>query len=396
MKVAVVGGGAAGFFLAVNLKEMMPHLHVTILEKGSCVLRKVAVSGGGRFNCTNTFDGVSDLRWVYPRGHRLMKRLFNVFGPADARHWFERHGVSLTVQPDHCVFPASQDSQTIIDCFTSEARRLGVEVRTNCRIDSLQQLSDYDFIAFTPGGLSPSVASLLEGEGIDVVAPCPSLFTFNIADQRLRALQGLVIDNVSVMLPGTKHRASGPLLITHWGVSGPAVLRLSSYAAGFLKEKGYRSPLLVNWVGDSHDGIMSTLHAIASQNPDRQVVNLRPYDLPSRLWQHLAEKSLGQRAHTPWGNLNAREMQRLCSVLESDSYQIDGRAAFKDEFVTAGGVALPQVNPNTLESRQRPRLYFAGEVLDVDGITGGFNFQCAWTTAYVAASAIAQAAASGE
>lgn len=392
MRTAVVGGGAAGFFLAINLKEMLPQMEVTILERSQRVLAKVGVSGGGRCNCTNSFAGVSDLSQVYPRGHRLLKRLFKQFDYRDAYQWFERHGVRLTTQADNCVFPASQDSQTIINCFLSEARRHQIEIGTGVRVENLDTLmSDYDFVAVCTGG-SPRLEGLrwLADAGHEIAAPVPSLFTLSIDDAVLRSLMGTVVENVTIGIPGTKLRADGPLLVTHWGVSGPAVLRLSSYAARHLSEADYRVPLAVNWTGRREPEVLGELQSLMSRQPQKQLQTVRPFALPARLWEYLLQKTLGARAQNRWQNLNAKELNRLTNTLVNDQYTTSGRAAFRDEFVTCGGVALGSVNPATLESRHVPRLYFAGEVLDIDGVTGGFNFQAAWTTAYTVASAIAR------
>ena len=428
MKTAIVGGGAAGFFLAVNLKEMVPEMDVCIFERGQRVLRKVELSGGGRCNCTNSFEHVADLSEVYPRGHRLMKRLFNVFDHRDAYAWFERHGVHLVTQDDACVFPASQDAHTITGCFLDEAHRLGTSIRTGSAIESLSQLRDYDFIAVTTGGcpkihtphstlhpshstlhtspstlhtspstLHPSPSThhtsptwpLLEEAGVELVEPVPSLFTFNIADDQLRALMGIVSE-ATVMIPGTKMKAQGPLLITHWGMSGPAILRLSSYGARLLHENHYRLPLAVNWTGLRPDEVLAEIQLTAATHPQKKPTSVRPFGLTGRLWEYLVGKSLGHRATTTWAALSRKELNRLANTLTNDEYQIAGRAPFKDEFVTCGGIALSSVNASTLESKSRPGLYFAGEVLDIDGVTGGFNFQAAWTTAYVVASSIAR------
>ena len=390
MRTAVVGGGAAGFFLAVNLKEMVPQMEVTILERGQRVLAKVEVSGGGRCNCTNSFDGVGDLSQVYPRGYRLLKRLFRQFDYHDAYTWFERHGVRLTTQDDGCVFPASQDSHTIINCFLGEARRHDIKICTGVKVEVLADLSEYDYVAVCTGG-SPRTEGLrwLADAGHEVVPPVPSLFTMSIADEALTALMGTVVEQAQAMIPGTKLRADGPLLITHWGVSGPAILRLSSYAARHLAEAGYKMPLSINWTGLREPEVLSALQAVMAQNPQKQLQSVRPCGLPSRLWDYLLQKTLGERATNRWQNLNQKELNRLSNVLTNDSYLTAGRAAFRDEFVTCGGIALTSVNPATLESRHVPNLYFAGEVLDIDGVTGGFNFQAAWTTAYVVALAIA-------
>ena len=395
MKTAIVGGGAAGFFLAINLKEMCPEMEVTIFEKSKRVLAKVEISGGGRCNCTNSFAEVRDLQEVYPRGHRLMKRLMKGFSQEDAYAWFERHGVRLTTQEDQCVFPMSQDSHTIINCFLAEARRHGVGIRTEVRIDSLDQLSDFDYIAVTTGGMTTHGDRSRElfdrpVGPVPVSRPVPSLFTFRIDDERLHALMGTVVENVVTMIPGTKLRAEGPLLVTHWGMSGPAILKLSSYGARLLAESGYQAPLAVNWTNHRDTEVMTMLDEMMIRHPQKQLKTMAPCGLPVRLWSYLLEKCLGERSNGRWGSLNKKEQNRLANLLSGgDGYQIAGRAPFKDEFVTCGGIELSAVNPSTLESRDVPRLYFAGEVLDIDGITGGFNFQAAWTTAYTVACAIA-------
>ena len=386
MRTAIVGGGAAGFFAAINLKEMCPEMQVTIFEKSKKVLAKVEVSGGGRCNCTNSFEAVTDLQQVYPRGHRLLKRLFKTFDYRDAYEWFEAHGVRLTTQDDNCVFPMSQDSHTIINMFLAEAKRHGIEIRTQCKIESLEQLKDYDFKVITTGGGTASMA------GVPTIEAVPSLFTFSIEDEALRALMGTVVEDATASIPGTKFKSCGPLLITHWGMSGPAILKLSSHAARELHERNYQMPLAVNWTSLKEPEIQQELHEIIIRHPQKQIATIRPLGLPSRLWDYLVAKTLGERAQNRWQNLNQKELNRLTNALCNDQYKIAGRAAFKDEFVTCGGVDLAAVNTNTLESKTLPQLYFAGEVLDIDGITGGFNFQAAWTTAYVVSMAINQQA----
>ncbi len=387
MRIAIVGGGAAGFFCAINLKEMNPACEVTIFEKSKKVLAKVEVSGGGRCNCTNSFASVSDLSQVYPRGHRLLKRLFKTFDYRDAYEWFERHGVRLVTQDDDCVFPASQDSHTIINLFLAEARRHHIEIRTQSKIESLEELSEFDRVVITTGGNTASMA------GVPAIDAVPSLFTFSIEDSALRALMGTVVEGATAYIPGTNFRATGPLLITHWGMSGPAILKLSSYAARELHDHNYQMPLAINWISgkvDHQEAAKAEILKLQAQNAMLKVSKVRPFNLPSRLWSYLIDKALGERAQNRWQNLNQKELNRLVNTLCNDSYQIAGRAAFKDEFVTCGGIDLSAVNPNTLESKHLPHVYFAGEVLDIDGITGGFNFQAAWTTAYTVARAISQ------
>ena len=350
-------------------------MEVTIFEKSKKVLAKVEVSGGGRCNCTNSFESVRDLSQVYPRGHRLMKRLFKTFNYRDAYAWFENHGVRLVTQEDECVFPASQDSHTIINLFLAEARRHHIDIRTQNKITSLDELADYDYKVITTGGASLSSITVPE-----LVEGVPSLFTFSIADEALRGLMGTVVEAATAYIPGTNFKASGPLLITHWGMSGPAILKLSSYAARELHDHQYQMPLAVNWCSEKD---------AAARHPQKQLASIRPFNLPSRLWSYLLEKTLGERAQYRWQHLTQKDLNRLTNCLCNDGYQIAGRAAFKDEFVTCGGVSLSSVDPNTLESKHLPRVFFAGEVLDIDGVTGGFNFQAAWTTAYVVAQAIA-------
>ena len=437
MKTAIIGGGAAGFFLAITLKELCPQMHVTIFERSQHLLRKVKVSGGGRCNCTNTFADIRDLSECYPRGHRLMKRLMKGFSERDAYAWFERHGVPLTVQPDHCVFPAAQDSQTIIDCFLRHARRLSIDIRLSTPITSITPFSStegalppsprceaaftsaegaspraagaftvegtaFDFLVLTTGG-QPRLDSLrwLADLGHEIEPPVPSLFTFSIEDSALRALMGTVVEGAIASIPGTKFRATGPVLITHWGVSGPAILKLSSYAARHLADNAYRAPLAINWTGLNEEQARAELSALLAANPRKQLATLRPFGLPSRLWHYLLSKATASSALAPAGSvpgsspaeaISKKTLNRLVALLTADNYTIASRAPFKDEFVTCGGVALSAVNPSTLESRHCPRLYFAGELLDIDGITGGFNFQAAWTTAHTVARSIAAAA----
>lgn len=387
-RTAIVGGGAAGFFAAICLKERMPQMEVDVYERSGRVLAKVEISGGGRCNCTNSFEAVTDLQQVYPRGHRLLKRLFNVFGPKDAYAWFESHGVRLVTQADHCVFPQSQDAHTIINMFLAEAHRHHVNIKTGVKISALSQLADYDVIIVTTGGQPRS-------EGLQWLEhpfeqPVPSLFTFQINDKALQALMGIVAEEATAFIPSTKWRASGPLLVTHWGMSGPAILRLSSYAARCLAENDYRLPLAVNWTGKTEEEVRQQLESIRTRCDKRLVRTLRAFGLNARLWEYLSEKCLGEKADSRWLDLSKKDMNRLVNGLTNDTYEIAGRAAFKDEFVTCGGISLQAVNPTTMESRLHPNLYFAGEVLDVDGVTGGFNFQAAWTTAYTAAQAVCE------
>ncbi len=413
-KIAIIGGGAAGFFLAVNLKERMPEADVCIFEKSRKVLAKVEISGGGRCNCTNSFAEVKDLKSVYPRGDKLMKRLMKVFSHEDAYRWFEEHGVPLTVQDDQCVFPQSQDSHSIINCLTSHAHRHGVKVFTGCACKAIKSLEEGGFelnieaspnlsnspnwanennffnkVAITTGG-SPQRSGLewLEGLGHTIVEPVPSLFTFNIKSQALRKLMGTVVENATASIPATKFRSSGPLLITHWGMSGPAILRLSSYAARHLSENNYTAPLSVNWTGENNtDKVIERLAQLAQTNSQKHLSTVRPYDIPQRLWDYLITKS-EMPTDKRWVEVGRKGLNRLANILTNDTYKIEGKSAFREEFVTCGGISLSDINMSTMESKVCPGMYFAGEVLDIDAVTGGFNFQAAWTTAYAIADAI--------
>lgn len=390
LSLAIVGGGAAGFFLAVNVKEMVPELRVTIYEQQQRPLKKVEISGGGRCNCTNTFAEVSDLKKVYPRGASLLKRLFKVFSHEDAYRWFEMHGVPLVVQEDQCVFPKAQDSHAIINCLMGEAHRYGVRLLTGTKVDDVMSLfGEHDYVAVTVGGISKGCAASGFWHGTDELTPLsPSLFTFSIDDAALTSMTGTVVEHAMASVPGTKWQAQGPLLITHWGMSGPAILKLSSYAAVYLAESQYKSPLLVNWAGDANaERVREELMSAIRANGMRLIDNVRVFGLQSRLWSYLLGKAQVQGKRCI--ELGKKDVNRLVNVLTNDSYLIAGRGQHKDEFVTCGGVSLDAVNKNTLESKSHPGLFYAGEVLDIDGVTGGFNFQAAWTTAYVVAKAIA-------
>lgn len=403
MNVAIIGGGASGFFLAITLKKLTPMFNVTIFEKSTKVLAKVAVSGGGRCNLTNTFAQISDLSRAYPRGDKLLKRAFRVFDHNQTYAWFESNGVELVTQQDQCVFPRSQDSQTVIDCFLRLSKELGVCIKRSHTLKSItvdtkytlsfgeESIEDqmFDIVAITTGG-SPKAEGLdyIERLGHKIVAPIPSLFTFNIPNDPIKELMGIVVENATVSLQGTKLQASGALLITHWGMSGPAILKLSSYAARLVSERQYRFNILINWVNEVNcDKITDHLNSIAQTNPQKQIYNIRPYDISSRLWLFLLKKA-GIPQERKWAELGKKGINKIVNILSNDTYGVHGKGSFRDEFVTSGGVSLDSIEPNTMESKVCKNLYFAGEVLDIDAITGGFNLQAAWTTAFVAATAI--------
>lgn len=443
MKVAIVGAGAAGCFCAVELKRRMPSASVEVFEAGAKALAKVAITGGGRCNLTNSFEGISSLSIAYPRGDKLMKRLFRSFDQRSTWQWFENEGVKLVLQEDHCVFPASQDAMEIVNTLLARMRQAGVTLHTKRKVtgifprpdggytlsvaelskvqslrqaqrpDSLapesiisvpepvegpilqksQRLDKHnclaDIVVVTTGG-SPKLSGLgmLDGLDLEIVPPVPSLFTFNLPGSPVRELMGTVVENASASLVGTKFKASGPLLITHWGMSGPAILKLSSYAARYLAENEYSATLSVNWFGDAGEqDVRDRITTLSKDSPQKQILNTHPSELPSRLWNYLISKC-GIREDARWAELGSKGMNRIVNTLINDEYQIRGKSRFKEEFVTCGGVALSNINLNTLESKTHPGLYFAGEVLDVDAITGGFNLQAAWSMGYTVARSI--------
>lgn len=384
-KVAIIGAGAAGCFCAATLRELAPELPVTLFEAASKPLAKVAITGGGRCNLTNSFEGIRSLSEAYPRGERIMKRALQAFSQEDTLRWFEGRGVPCVLQPDHCWFPQSQDAMDIVRCLLNAAK--GADIRLDTKVTSIQRGcvngEAFDFIVVTTGG-APKGLPFLEGLGLDLVPPVPSLFTFTVPDPALRSLMGLVVE-ASIGLTGTSFKAEGALLITDWGLSGPATLKLSSYAARHLAEKGYKGNIWVNWLNANENAVREQLQETASKNPQKQVSTT--HLLQARLWSHLLAKA-GLRPDIRWAELGSKGLNRLVAILTADSYPLSGKSKFREEFVTAGGVALSNINPNTLECKKHPGLYFAGEVLDIDAITGGFNLQAAWSTGYVCAQSI--------
>jgi hypothetical protein len=389
MRVAVIGAGAAGCMCAAEIGRSLRDAEVTVLEGGSRPLAKVSVTGGGRCNFTNTFEGIGRLEEAYPRGARLMKRALMRFSPDDTRQWFASMGVPSVAMDDGCVFPQSQDAMDIVRALERSMGRAGVKVLCNHKVSSIKDISgsfrisfsapdipdmEADKVVVTTGGFpSPSGYSILSPLGLETISPLPSLFTFNIDDDPLKTLMGAVVKDV---------------LVTDWGVSGPAVLKLSSYAARHLADNGYRGTLNISWLGTARDEeCLEAVQALAAAEPRKQVVSTCPAALTSRLWRHIAARA-GLRDDLRWAELGQRGAARLASILACDPYPITGRCRFKDEFVTCGGVSLSEISLNTLESKKHPGLHFAGEVLDVDAVTGGFNLQAAWSMAYTVARAV--------
>ena len=404
-RVAIVGAGAAGCFAAIETARRLPEADIHVFERMKKPLAKVALTGGGRCNLTNSFAGVRSLEVVYPRGHRLMKRLLREFGHEETMSWFEREGVKLVTQTDECVFPASQRADEIVRTLLAAMRRGGVKlhcgqgVQEICPTEGGYRLAFdnrpaewFDTVVVTTGG-SPRKAGLsfLQPLGLELVEPVPSLFSVTVEDEGLRALSGTVVENASVRFTGTKMKAQGALLITHLGLSGPAMLKLSAYAARLLHERDYRAEISINWLGDMNEEEAGMLiNELARQNGAKQVGNVWPTVLNRRLWQFLLQ-SLDLSAEMRWNGMQQKTLRRMAAQLTNHVFLISGRNPYKEEFVTCGGVALTELYPATLECKRHPGLYFAGEVTDADAITGGFNLQAAWTMGYVAAKSCASA-----
>ena len=390
-KIAIIGAGAAGCFAAAELARTAPQAEVHVFERLSRPLAKLLLTGGGRCNLTNSFAGVRSLEAVYPRGHRLMRRLFHRFDHRAAMAWFEREGVALVVQDDQCVFPRSQQARQVADTLLSLMRRHGVRLHLGRRLEDIRPAEagywltfaeqpaplHFDAVVVTTGG-SPRASGLdfLGSLGVARVAPVPSLFSVVVDDAELRALSG------------TKLRAEGALLLTHLGLSGPAMLRLSAHAARFLAERGYRAEVAVNWLGAlNEEETLSLLSDLARENAGKQLANVWPSALNRRLWLYLLQ-GLSLRPTERWSSLSPKTLRRLAARLTNHALPVEGRNPFKEEFVTCGGVALSEINAEALEHKRHPALFFAGEVLDVDAVTGGFNLQAAWTMGAVVAQAL--------
>lgn len=400
MNIAIIGGGAAGFFAAISAKTHHPSAAVTVFEKSSKLLAKVKISGGGRCNVTNGCTSIAELAKAYPRGSKQLKKAFRVFSTSDTMEWFEQRNVPLMIQEDNCVFPVSQNSQSIIDCFLQEARRLNIDIVTSRGVKSIEPAgsqwrlhflkdaavaSVFDKVIIATGG-SPKRSGLewLEQMGHEVKDPVPSLFTFNMPGESIRELMGVVVEPASVSIQGTKLKASGPLLITHWGMSGPAILKLSAHGARILSECNYQFNAQVNWTATRNDDtVRADLQNIAQAHPRKNAANLAPYDLPKRLWRYLLDKAQLPEDKV-WGEMGKKGINKLVTLLTNDVYTVNGKTTFKEEFVTCGGVSLSDIDFTSMQSRVCKNIYFAGEVMDIDGITGGYNFQSAWTTAFIA------------
>ncbi len=396
--ILIIGGGAAGFFTAINIAENNPNLKIAILERGKSVLEKVRISGGGRCNVTHACFEPNELVKFYPRGEKELRGPFHQFCSGDTIEWFEKHGVELKIEDDGRMFPTTNSSQTIIDCFLHATKKLGITVLTGQSVQSIfkkenlwkietqnEQYICEKLILAT--GSNPKIWEMLQNFGHAIVSPVPSLFTFNIKDSRIAALPG-VSAHVTVNVKDTKLTSTGPLLITHWGMSGPAILKLSAWGARILHDKNYQFTIYVNWLNDvSTEDAEKILKELKQEHAKKAVSKKSPFEFPNRLWESLVLASNIQE-ETKWADVSKIQLQNLVRQLTNSSFQVNGKSTFKEEFVTAGGIDLKEINFKTMESKLHENLYFAGEIVNIDAITGGFNFQNAWTSGFIAAQSI--------
>ncbi len=398
--LAVIGGGAAGFFCAVNAARMKPGIKVVILERSQKFLSKVRISGGGRCNVTHACFSMAEMSSRYPRGGTFLKRAFHSFFTTDTINWFRERGVELKTESDGRMFPESDNSQTIIDCLLAEASQFNVDarvlspVRKISRSDRWILSTDRDEIfaekiCLATGGITKKGFAGFEFlNDLEIIDPVPSLFTFNVPDDKIVKLMGVSVPEAKVRITGTSVTSSGSLLVTHWGFSGPAVLKASAWGARELAKRNYKFSISINWLpGYNENTLREKFMELRYSQASKMIASRNPFGLASRLWEYFLEKS-EIREGVRWSDLPAKQQNRLVRILTGDIYEVNGKSTFKEEFVTAGGIALYETDPATMECKKIPGLYFAGEVMDIDGITGGYNFQNAWTTGYIAAKAI--------
>lgn len=402
-RLIVIGGGAAGFFCAVNAPRMNSNLEVIIIEKTNKLLSKVKVSGGGRCNVTHACFDIAEMSRKYPRGSNFVKKTFHQFFTTDTIQWFEERGVKLKTEADGRMFPVTNSSQTVIDCLMKEANKYSVEIKMNSEVTGLsykegkfvielgnQKGLTSDFVCIACGGFpKKSMFNWLIELGHSIEEPIPSLFTFNLPGHPITRLMGVSVENCRVKITGTKLEQEGPLLITHWGLSGPAILKLSAWGARQLAKANWQFTIIVNWLpGFSEQQLAKQFQSLRFSIAAQKIGNTNPFRLPQRLWEFLVQHSRIDN-DTRWADLPAKDQNRLAKNLCASEFEINGKTTFKEEFVTAGGIKLNEIDANTMMSKIIPGLYFAGEIVDVDGITGGFNFQHAWTSGFIVAKSIA-------
>jgi hypothetical protein len=398
-KVIVIGGGAAGFFSAVNIAEMNPDCSVTLLEKSSKLLSKVRISGGGRCNVTHSCFENTQLVKHYPRGEKELMNVFSRFSTSDTIQWFEKRGVQLKTETDGRMFPLTDNSETIVNCLLGEAEKHGVKIILNVSIGSITKDNDKftlsaagggsfscdQLVIATGGNAKEEAYGWLKKLGHTIIKPVPSLFTFNIPDKKLAELMGVAVPEAKIRIAGTKLETLGPVLITHWGLSGPAILKASAWGAKQLHDMNYNFNALVSWLPKfNEEKLRIEFENEREENASRTIIGNCPFPLPKRLWEYLCLKA-GITAATRWADLPKKNANVLINSLIGDEYKVSGKTTFKEEFVTCGGIHLKEIDMGSMESKLVPGLYFAGEVINVDGITGGFNFQNAWSTAWIAA-----------
>ncbi len=400
-KIIIIGGGAAGFFAAIIAAEAYPKADITILERGKNVLEKVKISGGGRCNVTHACFMPRDLVKNYPRGDKALMSPFTRFAASETIEWFEKHGVKLKTEEDGRMFPISDDSQTVVDCLIGTAMKNGVKILRGSRVDKILppnadetrftlKTNEGDMVCdkvVVATGSSNAIWAVLQGLGHTIVKAVPSLFTFNIKDPRIEGLAGLSVENADIKVENSKLKAAGPLLITHWGMSGPAILRLSSWGARELNDLHYDFKIKINWTGFYNTEEVKELLNESKFESKKHISNTPQYNMPSRLWERfLNAADISDTLR--WADMSKKQIQALAEQLTQGIFKVNGKSTFKEEFVTAGGVNLNEINFKTFESKLIPNLYFAGEVLDIDAITGGFNFQAAWTGGWHVGNAI--------
>ena len=395
-RIIVIGGGAAGYFSAINIKDKNPKYQVTLIEKTSKTLTKVKISGGGRCNVTNGRQKPGDLIKFYPRGQKKLYKPFERFSTKDMQDWLYKRGVATHEEVDQRIFPTTNNSQTIIDCFEKEMDTLGIELIRNCAVKKIVKSTDWlihtdteiraaDAVVFSTGA-TKSGWRLLTELGLKTTPIVPSLFTFNIQDDRINELPGTSFPKATVRVIGSKFTETGPLLVTHWGLSGPAILKLSSIAALLLNERNYDFQIQINFSGQTAQALNEIIDQLKKAHPKKLIKNYKTNQIPHRYWERLVQKL--ELTETPFAELTKKSQNRLIEELTQALFQVTGKSTFKEEFVSAGGIDLSEINFETMEAKRYPGLYLAGEVLDIDALTGGFNFQACWTAGWIISEAM--------